>query len=96
MPKFIKQKIGNVALIVENYDGAIKFYTQKLQFILVEDTDLGGGTRWVQVALPNSSGTSLLLAQESNAAQTQVIGSQAGGRIFMFLQMNDFGVITNQ
>jgi len=90
MSKPVQQKIGNIALVVDNYDDAIKFYTQKLQFTLVEDTDLGGGKRWVQVSPPNSNGTNLLLAQASNNEQKQVIGNQAGGRAFLFLQTNDF------
>ncbi|NMS07425.1 VOC family protein, partial [Vibrio parahaemolyticus] len=49
MAKTVQQQIGNIALVVENYDDAIEFYTQKLQFTLVEDTNLGGGKRWVQV-----------------------------------------------
>ena len=57
MSKTVQQQIGNIALVVENYDDAIEFYTQKLQFTLVEDTSLGGGKRWVQVSPPNSNGT---------------------------------------
>ncbi|EIF3178557.1 VOC family protein, partial [Vibrio vulnificus] len=79
MSKTVQQQIGNVALVVENYDDAIEFYTQKLQFTLVEDTDLGGGKRWVQVPPPNSNGTNLLLAQASTPEQTQVVGNQTGG-----------------
>ncbi|EKO3929316.1 VOC family protein [Vibrio metschnikovii] len=90
MPKVVQQQIGNIALVVENYDDAIDFYTKKLQFTLVEDTDLGGGKRWVQVSPPNSNGTNLLLAQASNDEQTQFIGNQTGGRVFLFLQTNDF------
>ncbi|MDS1829063.1 VOC family protein, partial [Vibrio vulnificus] len=75
MSKTVQQQIGNVALVVENYDDAIEFYTQKLQFTLVEDTDLGGGKRWVQVSPPNSNGTNLLLAQASTPEQTQVVGN---------------------
>ncbi|KAB0285525.1 VOC family protein [Vibrio fortis] len=90
MTKPVQQQIGNIALVVENYDDAIEFYTQKLQFTLVEDTDLGGGKRWVQVAPPNSNGTNLLLAQASTEPQTQAIGNQTGGRVFLFLQTNDF------
>ncbi|EGR9006351.1 VOC family protein [Vibrio vulnificus] len=90
MPKVVQQQIGNIALVVENYDDAIDFYTKKLQFTLVEDTDLGGGKRWVQVAPPNSNGTNLLLAQASTDEQTQFIGNQTGGRVFLFLQTNDF------
>ncbi|GAL03411.1 glyoxalase family protein [Photobacterium aphoticum] len=90
MSQPIKQQIGNIALVVDNYDDAIAFYTQKLQFTLVEDTDLGGGKRWVQVSPPNSNGTNLLLAQASNDAQQQAVGNQTGGRVFLFLQTNDF------
>lgn len=90
MTKPVQQQIGNIALVVENYDDAIEFYTQKLQFTLVEDTDLGGGKRWVQVAPLNSNGTNLLLAQASTESQTQAIGNQTGGRVFLFLQTNDF------
>ncbi len=90
MSKTVQQQIGNIALVVENYDDAIEFYTQKLQFTLVEDTDLGGGKRWVQVSPPNSSGTNLLLAQASTPEQMQAVGNQTGGRVFLFLQTNDF------
>ncbi|QIZ77537.1 VOC family protein [Ferrimonas lipolytica] len=90
MFKSVQQQIGNVALVVEDYDDAIAFYTQKLQFTLVENTDLGAGKRWVQIAPPNSNGTNLLLAQASTAEQFSAIGNQAGGRVFLFLQTNDF------
>ena len=90
MNKSIEQRIGNIALVVENYDDAIEFYTKKLQFQLIEDTDLGAGKRWVQISPPNSTGTNLLLAQASNEEQRQSVGNQAGGRVFLFLQTNDF------
>ena len=90
MSKPIEQRIGNIALVVENYDDAIEFYTKKLQFELIKDTDLGGGKRWVQISPPNSSGTNLLLAQASNDEQLKSVGNQAGGRVFLFLQTNDF------
>ena len=90
MPQSVQQQIGIVTIVVENYDDAIEFYTQKLQFTLAEDTDLGGGKRWVQVSPPNSNGTNLLLAQASSDEQRQVIGNQTGGRVFLFLQTNDF------
>ncbi|GEK07939.1 hypothetical protein PPE03_01880 [Pseudoalteromonas peptidolytica] len=90
MSNTVQQQIGNIALVVENYDDAIEFYTQKLQFTLVEDSDLGGGKRWVQVSPPNSNGTNLLLAQASTPEQMQAVGNQTGGRVFLFLQTNDF------
>ena len=90
MPQSVQQQIGSVTIVVENYDDAIEFYTQKLQFTLAEDNDLGGGKRWVQVSPPNSNGTNLLLAEASSDEQKQVIGNQTGGRVFLFLQTNDF------
>ncbi|MEZ9588030.1 glyoxalase [Vibrio cyclitrophicus] len=90
MSELIQQQIGNIALVVENYDDAIEFYTKKLQFTLVEDTDLGGGKRWVQVSPHNSNSTNLLIAQASNEEQKKAIGNQTGGRVFLFLQTNDF------
>ena len=86
----VQQKIGNIALLVADYDDAIAFYTTKLQFSLVVDTDLGGGKRWVEVAPPNSSGSHLLLAKASNAQQQAAVGNQTGGRVFLFLHTNDF------
>ena len=86
----VQQKIGNIALLVADYDDAIAFYTTKLQFKLVTDTDLGGGKRWVEIAPPNSSGSHLLLAKASNEQQLAAVGNQSGGRVFLFLHTNDF------
>ena len=90
MNKPIEQTIGSIALVVKNYDDAIAFYTQKLQFELIEDTDLGDGKRWVQISPPNANGTNLLLAQASNEEQALAVGNQTGGRVFLFLHTNDF------
>jgi lactoylglutathione lyase len=90
MTNSIEQNISNIALIVEDYDDAIEFYTQKLNFQLIEDTPLGGGKRWVQISPPNSNGANLLLAKASNNEQKKSVGNQAGGRVFLFLQTNDF------
>ena len=76
--------------MVENYDDAIAFYTQKLGFDLIEDTNLGNGKRWVLIAPPNSNGTNLLLAQASTPQQLDSVGNQSGGRVFLFLHTNDF------
>lgn len=84
------QQIGNIALLVDDYDDAIAFYTHKLQFTLIEDTDLGDGKRWVQVSPPCSTGTNLLLAKASNKEQQKAVGNQSGGRVFLFLHTNDF------
>lgn len=84
------QHLGAVALLVRDYDEAIAFYTQKLGFRLLEDTDLGHGKRWVVVAPANPPATSLLLAQAATPEQAQHIGNQAGGRVWLFLHTTDF------
>ena len=63
---------------------------QQLIVIVFKDTNLGGGKRWVEVSPPNSNGTNLLLAQTSNEEQKQSVGNKTGGRVFLFLQTNDF------
>jgi len=83
------QHIGRVTLIVRNYDEAIAFYTQKLGFKLLEDTDLGDGKRWVVVA-PAEASTGLLLAQAADEAQAAFVGNQGGGRVWLFLHTDDF------
>ena len=91
----VQQHIGSLALVVKDYDDAIEFYTQKLNFELVEDTDLGDGKRWVLISPPNSnransSRTNLLLAKATTPEQMSAIGNQTGGRVFLFLHTNDF------
>lgn len=89
--KPVKQSIVHVALVVRDYDEAIRFYTEKLQFTLVEDTyQPQQDKRWVLVAPPGSSGLTLLLARASNDEQERFIGNQAGGRVFLFLSTDDF------
>jgi lactoylglutathione lyase len=84
------QKLGYVALVVRDYDDAIMFYTHSLGFQLIEDTDLGGGKRWVRIRPPGSPGTDLLLAKAVNPEQASRIGNQTGGRVFLFLHTDDF------
>jgi catechol 2,3-dioxygenase-like lactoylglutathione lyase family enzyme len=87
----MKQSIVHVALVVRDYDEAIDFYTKKLNFTLVEDTDQPEqGKRWVVVAPPESDGTSLLLARASKSEQEPFVGNQTGGRVFLFLNTDDF------
>ena len=87
----MKQSIVHVALVVRDYDEAIRFYTEKLQFTLVEDTyQPQQDKRWVLVAPPGSNGATILLARASTAEQEQFIGNQAGGRVFLFLSTDDF------
>ena len=86
----MRQRIGYVALIVRDYDEAIEFYRQALGFELIEDTDLGGGKRWVRVRPLGAGGTDLLLARAATPEQAACIGHQAGGRVFLFLHTDDF------
>jgi catechol 2,3-dioxygenase-like lactoylglutathione lyase family enzyme len=86
----MKQKLGCVTLLVRDYDEAINFYTKILQFDLVEDTVLGEGKRWVLVAPVNSQESRLLLAKATTPEQESRVGNQTGGRVFLFLQTDDF------
>jgi catechol 2,3-dioxygenase-like lactoylglutathione lyase family enzyme len=81
----MRQQIAHIALVVKDYDEAIAFYTQKLHFILVEDTKLSETKRWVMVAPPGNSNTCLLLARAATPEQASRIGNQTGGRVFLFL-----------
>ncbi|KZX67736.1 hypothetical protein A3712_15620 [Vibrio sp. HI00D65] len=87
----MKQNIVHIALVVKDYDEALDFYVNKLKFELIEDTYLPEeDKRWVVVAPPNSRGVSLLLARASKPEQLDFIGNQAGGRVFLFLNTDDF------
>lgn len=87
----MKQSIVHIALVVKDYDEAIAFYTQKLNFELIEDTyQPEQDKRWVVVAPPGSKGATLLLARASTQEQTPFIGNQTGGRVFLFLNTDDF------
>lgn len=86
----IKQNIGAISLVVSDYDDAIDFYVNKCQFELLEDLAMPEGKRWVRVAPQNSTGTSLLLAQASSEEQEQAVGNQAGGRVWLFLETDNF------
>ena len=87
----MKQSIVHIALVVKDYDEAIAFYTKKLHFTLVEDTyQPEQDKRWVVVAPPGSAGTTLLLARASKPEQEPFVGNQTGGRVFLFLNTDDF------
>lgn len=87
----MKQSIVHVALVVRDYDEALDFYTKKLNFTLVEDTyQPEQDKRWVVVSPPGSNGTTLLLARASKSEQEKFIGNQSGGRVFLFLNSDDF------
>ena len=82
------QHLAMVAILVPDYDQGIAFFVGKLGFELLEDSDLGGGKRWVRVA-PKGAQTAFLLAR-AVGDQTQTIGAQGGGRVWLFLQTDDF------
>lgn len=84
------QEITAISLVVDDYDEAIKFYTEKLNFILLEDTQLSETKRWVRMAPPGSTGCSILLAKASTEEQRSRVGNQTGGRVFLFLHTDDF------
>ena len=87
----MKQSIGEVALVVRDYDEALDFYVGTLGFTLVEDTYIPEqDKRWVVVAPPGSSESRLLLARAVGEEQSSRIGNQTGGRVFLFLHTDDF------
>jgi catechol 2,3-dioxygenase-like lactoylglutathione lyase family enzyme len=87
----MRQSIAHVALVVRDYDEAIEFFTTKLNFDVVEDIyQPEQDKRWVVVAPPGSSGSTLLLARASTPGQQAFIGNQSGGRVFLFLSTDDF------
>lgn len=87
----MRQSIVHVALVVKDYDEAIEFYTQKLHFELIEDNyQPEQDKRWVVVAPPGSRGATLLLARASKPEQEPFVGNQSGGRVFLFLNTDDF------
>jgi catechol 2,3-dioxygenase-like lactoylglutathione lyase family enzyme len=84
------QHLGNIALLVRDYDEAKAWYCDVLGFNLIEDTPLPDGKRWLLVAPPGSTETRLLLARAVNPEQAKRVGDQTGGRVFLFLHTDDF------
>ncbi|MBN4070593.1 VOC family protein [Olleya sp. AH-315-F22] len=84
------RKIAHIALLVKNYDEAINFYVNKLKFNLIEDIVLDQNKRWVLVSPSSKSGSSLLLAKAAGHNQEKAIGNQSGGRVFLFLNTDNF------
>ena len=82
-------RLAAVSLLVRDYDEAIAFFVGKLNFALAEDTDMGGGKRWVRVT-PKGGQASLLLARATTDAQRAAVGKQAGDRVWLFLETDDF------
>ncbi|GAA0879339.1 VOC family protein [Algoriphagus jejuensis] len=85
----MKQQLGQLTLLVKDYDEAINYYTKILDFVLLEDTQMSATKRWVRASPPGSS-CHLLLAKAADEAQEKQIGLQAGGRVFLFLYTDNF------
>ncbi|WP_165188488.1 VOC family protein [Caulobacter soli] len=83
------QHLALLSLLVRDYDEALAFYVGKMGFSLVEDSELGGGKRWVVVA-PGAAGTRFLLAKAGDDQQTALIGGQGAGRVWLFLHTDAF------
>ena len=86
----MKQRLAHIAIVVNDYDEAIKFYTEKLYFDLIEDTQLSETKRWVLVRPNGGDSCCLLLAKAANEEQLSRVGNQTGGRVFLFLHTNNF------
>jgi catechol 2,3-dioxygenase-like lactoylglutathione lyase family enzyme len=86
----MSQRLVQIALVVNDYDEAIKFYTEKLNFTLIEDTLLSETKRWVIISPKGESSCALLLAKAANEEQKSRIGNQTGGRVFLFLHTDNF------
>ena len=86
----MSKSIALFSLLVRDYDEAIDFYVRILGFALVEDTDLGGGKRWVRVRPAGEGGAAILLARASTTAQRALVGGQAAERVWLFLETDDF------
>jgi catechol 2,3-dioxygenase-like lactoylglutathione lyase family enzyme len=84
------QNIAAISLIVPEYDEAITYYTRALGFTLVEDSPRANGGRWVVLAPRGSSGCRVVLARAKNDRERAAIGNQGGGRVFLFLNTDDF------
>jgi catechol 2,3-dioxygenase-like lactoylglutathione lyase family enzyme len=82
-------KLVQIALVIDDYDKAITFYTQKLKFKLLENTQINENKRWVVIAPDANLGCHILLAKATNEEQKNRIGNQTGGRVFLFLHTND-------
>ena len=86
----MRQHLAHVTLLVKEYEEAVRFYTEKLNFTLIENTILSENKRWVLVAPPGSDGCFLLLAKAATKEQQECIGNQTGGRVFLFLYTDNF------
>ncbi len=85
----MQQRIAQISLVVDDYDDALKFYQEKLQFLLIEDTVLSATKRWVLITPPGPGSCHLLLAKAATDEQKSRVGNQTGGKVFLFLHTDD-------
>ncbi|MBU2877414.1 VOC family protein [Aliiglaciecola lipolytica] len=90
MSQSVKQHISSVALLVDSYANAIDFYTDKLEFDVIQNVDIGDGKRFVQISPRDSTSSSLLLLKAESEQQLAAMGNQAGDSVFLIIQTNDF------
>jgi catechol 2,3-dioxygenase-like lactoylglutathione lyase family enzyme len=86
----MSRRITQMALLVRDYDEAIRFFQRALGFTLLEDSPRENGKRWVRVGPTGEEGAALLLARAATPEQERAVGNQSGGRVFMFLETDDF------
>lgn len=86
----MKKHLAHIALVIDDYDKAIDYYINTLNFILIEDTTLNAEKRWVLIAPSMDAATKILLAKACNEEQMSHIGNQTGGRVFLFLYTDNF------
>jgi catechol 2,3-dioxygenase-like lactoylglutathione lyase family enzyme len=84
------RKLVHVAIVVDDYDEAIKFYTKKLDFDLICDEKLSETKRWVLVKPKGQGDCAILLAKADGETQKTFVGNQTGGRVFLFLSTDNF------
>jgi len=82
-------RIAKLAFLVRDYDEAIGWFSRCLGFDLAEDIDMGGGKRWIVMQPPGAQGVALVLARAVGDQQT-ALGKQAGGRVFLFAETDNF------
>lgn len=83
-------KLAHISLVIDDYDKALKYYTEVLDFYLIEDTLLSPSKRWLVVSPRRDGSCSLLLAKADGKVQESRIGNQTGGRVFLFLHTDNF------
>ncbi len=86
----MKRSLAAVSLLVGDYDEAISWFTAKLDFTVVANIHQGGGSRWVVVAPNLTAGARIVLAKAVQPAQIAILGNQAGGRVWLFFETDDF------